>query len=191
VIWVTATAVLDVDVAARLIEQPLSHLQRAELIEGGAILRPVGPLFGAHDVIQRCDANSDAAEVGFRATGGEILELPPGSVTFGMSCNTSSGPASVIHVVNSARVNVSGWIIAGAAAIASASLNPSARMRSCWSALDTVNAAPMLTDELVDPGTNLGWSIETGSVAQDRHIVRCRWSTATHVRFQPLDIDLW
>jgi hypothetical protein len=47
-----------------------------------------------------------------------------------MSCNKSSGPASVIHVVNSARLNVSGWSIAGAAAIASTSLNPMARIRA-------------------------------------------------------------
>jgi hypothetical protein len=101
-----------------------------ELIEGIAILRPVGPLLGAHDVIQRRDANPDASEVGLRTALGKIRELPAGSVTVGYVCNTSSGPASVIQVVNSDRVNVSGWIIAAATAIASASLNPSARMRA-------------------------------------------------------------
>jgi hypothetical protein len=53
--------------------------------------------------------------------------------------------------------------------------------RWCSSAFDTVNAALMLTDKLVDPKAHLRGSVETSSVAQDRHVVRRRRSTATHV----------
>jgi hypothetical protein len=80
-ISVTATALVDVDLSAYVTELLLTHLKPVNLVKGGTILRPVGPLFGVHDVIQRCDANPDAGEVGLHTSRGEFLEPLPGSVT--------------------------------------------------------------------------------------------------------------
>jgi hypothetical protein len=76
-IWATAAAVLSVDVTARLTVSPLTQLERIEIAKRVAILGPVGPLRGAHDVVQRSDTNADPGEVGFLASRGESLELPP------------------------------------------------------------------------------------------------------------------